>query len=113
MMRKLVTFSLLTVCILAGILVLLLSASIYTFNVLTDETVVAELWFDRTGNREYLAHLRTGNRCEERTFPVIGDQWRVDAEFVKWKYWALLFGLDSQYRLDRLEGRYGSAGEQN
>jgi hypothetical protein len=45
--------------------------------------------------------------------PVLGDQWRVDAEFLKWKYWALLFGLDSQYRLDRLEGRYRSTAEQN
>ena len=51
--------------------------------------------------------------CDERTFPVFGDQWRVDAEFLKWKYWALLLGLDSQYRLDRLEGRYRSAAEQN
>ncbi|HLF10417.1 MAG TPA: hypothetical protein VJA26_04320 [Gammaproteobacteria bacterium] len=112
-MRKLVTFSLLTVCILAGLLVLLLSASIYTYSVLTDETVIAELRFDRTGNREYLAYLRTGNRCEEHVYPVVGDQWRVDAEFLKWKYWALLFGLESQYRLDRLEGRYRSVDEQN
>ena len=44
---------------------------------------------------------------------MLGDQWRVDAEFLKWKYWALLLGLDSQYRLDRLEGRYRSAAEQN
>jgi hypothetical protein len=43
----------------------------------------------------------------------MGDQWRVDAEFLKWKYWALLLGLDSQYRLDRLEGRYRSVAEQN
>jgi hypothetical protein len=112
-MRKVVTFSLLTVCILVGLLVLLLSASIYTYNVLTGETVIAELRFDRTGNREYLAYLRTGNRCEEQSYPLIGDQWRIDAEFLKWKYWALLLGLDSQYRLDRLEGRYRSADEQN
>ena len=45
--------------------------------------------------------------------PVYGDQWRVDAEFLKWKYWALLLGLDSQYRLDRLEGRYRSVVDQN
>jgi hypothetical protein len=32
---------------------------------------------------------------------------------LKWKYWALLLGLDSQYRLDRLEGRYRSAADQN
>jgi len=57
--------------------------------------------------------LRTGDRCEERVLTVYGDQWRVDAEFLKWKYWALLLGLDSQYRLDRLEGRYRSVIDQN
>lgn len=112
-MRKLVQVSVLTICILAGLLALLLSASIYTYNVLTDETVIAELRFDRTANREYIAYLRTGNRCEERAYRVIGDQWRIDAQFLKWRYWALLFGLESQYRLDRIEGRYRAVDEQN
>ena len=112
-MRTLFRFSLLTLSIAAAVLIVLLSASIYTYHALTDETVIAELRFDRTGPREYVAYLRTGNRCEERTYPIVGDQWRVDAEFLKWKYWALLLGLDSQYRLDRIEGRYRSVEEQN
>jgi hypothetical protein len=112
-MRKLVTLSFFLLCVLLGMLVLLLSASIYTYNTLSEETVIAELRFERTGDREYVSHLRTGNRCEERMLPIIGDQWRIDAEFLKWKYWALLFGLDSQYRLDRLEGRYKSTADQN
>lgn len=111
--RKLLTFSLFTALLCAAGVVLLLSASIYTYYTLTDETVIAELSFDRTGDREYVAHLRTGSRCEERAFPIVGEQWRVDAEFLKWKYWAQLLGLDSQYRLDRLEGRYRTANEQN
>ena len=112
-MRTLFKFSLLTFCIALGALIVLLSASIYTYHALTDEAVIAELRFDRTGPREYVAYLRTGNRCEERKFPILGDQWRIDAEFLKWKYWALLFGLDSQYRLDRIEGRYRIVQEQN
>jgi hypothetical protein len=112
-MRKLVSISFFMFCVLIGLLILLLTASIHTYNVLTDETVIAELRFERTGNREYVAYLRTGNRCEERKYPLVGDQWRIDAEFLKWKYWALLFSLDSQYRLDRLEGRYRSVEEQN
>ena len=112
-MRRLFRLSLLTLCIAMGMLIVLLSASIYTYHALTEETVIAELRFDRTGPREYVAYLRTGNRCEERAFPILGDQWRIDAEFLKWKYWALLLGLDSQYRLDRIEGRYRTVGEQN
>jgi hypothetical protein len=112
-MRALLKWSFVLIVLLAGLSVMLLSASIYTFHQLSDETQIAELRFDETGDRQYLAHLRTGDGCNERVLPVLGEQFRVDAEFLKWKYWALLFGLDSQYRLDRLEGRYRSAAEQN
>jgi hypothetical protein len=93
--------------------VLLLAASIHTYNMLTDETLIAEVRFERTGDREYLANLRTGDFCTEEMLPIRGDQWRIDAEFLKWKYWASLIGLDSQYRLERFEGRYRSVDEQN
>jgi hypothetical protein len=92
---------------------MLLSASVYTYSSLTSESLVAELRFDFISEREYLAKLRTGDFCEEQLFRVLGDQWRLDAEFIKWKYWALALGLDSQYRLDRLEGRYRLTNEQN
>jgi hypothetical protein len=112
-MRRAFKFSLWVVVLFAALSIVLLTATVYTYERLTAETLIAELRFDATGDRQYLAHLRTGERCEVRTFPIYGDQWRVDAEFLKWKYWALLLGLDSQYRLDRLEGRYRSVTEQN
>jgi hypothetical protein len=112
-MRRAFKFSLWVVVLFAALSIVLLTATVYTYERLTAETLIAELRFDATGDRQYTAHLRTGERCEVRTFPISGDQWRVDAEFLKWKYWALLLGLDSQYRLDRLEGRYRSVAEQN
>lgn len=112
-MRRAFKYSLSAVVLLAALSVVLLTATVYTYDRLTAETLIAELRFDATGDRQYVAHLRTGDRCADRAFQVYGDQWRVDAEFLKWKYWALLFGLDSQYRLDRLEGRYRLAAEQN
>lgn len=112
-MRRLLKLSLFLVVVAAVLLAMLLSASIYTFNALTDEMLIAELTFDRMNGRQYVAHLRTGDRCDERDLPLFGDQWRVDAEFLKWKNWAMLLGLDAQYRLDRLEGRYASAADQN
>jgi hypothetical protein len=112
-MRRAFKFSLLVVVLLAALSIVLLTATIYTYDRLTAETLIAELRFDATGERQYVAHLRTGDRCDVRSLPIFGDQWRVDAEFLKWKYWALLLGLDSQYRLDRLEGRYRSVAEQN
>lgn len=112
-MRKAFSVSLLLIVVLVVIAVLLVAANVFTYHRLTAETVIAELRFEPTGDKQYLAYLRTGDRCNERVLPVLGEQWRVDAEFLKWQYWALLLGLDSQYRLDRLEGRYRSAAEQN
>jgi hypothetical protein len=93
--------------------VLLLSASVYSFHALTDETLIAELEFDRLGAQNYLAHVRTADFCLAEEFPVYGDQWRIDAQFLKWRTWATLLGLDSHYRLERLEGRYRNVDEQN
>ena len=112
-MRRLLKVSLLLVMLAAVLLVMLLSASIYTYHALTNEALIAELTFDRSSDRIWVAHLRTGDRCAERELPLYGDQWRIDAEFLKWKSWANLLGLDAQYRLDRLEGRYRTAAEQN
>ena len=112
-MRRAFKFSLGLVVLFAALSIVLLTATVYTYNRLTDETLIAELRFDVTGDRQYIAHLRTGDRCADQSYPLFGDQWRVDAEFLKWKYWALLLGLDSQYRLDRLEGRYRSVADQN
>lgn len=112
-MRRALAWSLWLAAIFAALFVVLLAATVFTYNRLTSETLIAELRFDALGDRQYVARVRTGDRCDERTFPLFGDQWRVDAEFLKWKYWALMLGLDSQYRLDRLEGRYRSVVEQN
>ena len=112
-MRRLIKTSVLTLFLLGIVCLVLLSASVYTYSSLTSESLVAELRFNLIGEREYLAKLRTGNFCEEKQFKVMGDQWRLDAEFIKWKYWALALGLDSQYRLDRFEGRYQLTSEQN
>jgi hypothetical protein len=111
--RTLLRWSFLLIVLLGVLCVMLLSASVYTYHRLSNETLIAQLRFDQTGDRQYVAYVRTGDGCDERAFPLIGDQWRVDAEFLKWKYWALLLGLDSQYRLDRLEGRYRTVAEQN
>jgi len=91
----------------------LLSASFYGYSNLTDETRIAELSFAQVSEGEYVVNLSTGDFCEVRRFPVRGDQWRLDANFLKWKYWAAAIGMESQYRLDRLEGRYSDVNLQN
>ncbi|MDX1563272.1 MAG: hypothetical protein R3305_10115 [Gammaproteobacteria bacterium] len=106
-----VSLSLCVVAVAGSILLLL--TTVHTFNRLTDETLIAEIEFDRVADRRYLARLRTGDFCAEQVFTVFGDQWRVDAQFLKWHYWASVIGFDSQYRLERLEGRYRDVDDQN
>jgi hypothetical protein len=112
-MRRILRTSVLILCLVALLFIVLLGASIHTYDTLTEETLIAQVRFERTGEQEFLAYLRTGDLCAEQPLPVLGDQWRIDAQFLKWKYWALLFGLDSQYRLERFEGRYSSIDDQN
>lgn len=112
-MRKLSRLLVAAAVLAAFAVVVLLSASIYTFARLTDETLVAEIRFEAVGPDRYLAHIDTADFCAETVLPIEGDQWRIDAQFVKWHYWATLLGLDSQYRLDRFEGRYSDVERQN
>ncbi len=113
MTRRLIKASVLAIALFGLLWIALFSASVYTYTSLTSEALVAEIRFERVGQQEYLAHLRTGDFCDEQNFRVLGDQWRIDAEFLKWKYWAIALGLDSQYRLERFEGRYRTIAEQN
>ena len=91
----------------------LLGLSIRGFNLLTDETLIAEIEFEPIAAQSYVGYLRTGDFCTEQIFAVYGDQWRVDAQFLKWHYWATLLGLESRYRLERFEGRYRDVTQQN
>ena len=93
--------------------VALVSASYYSYSNLTDETLIAELSFEQLDENRYLVNLSTGDFCDVRAFEIEGDQWRLDARFLKWKYWASALGVDSQYKLDRIEGRYSDVAEEN
>jgi hypothetical protein len=112
-MRRVLRISVWLAIVAVIAFILMLGSSIYTFHALTAETLIAELEFDRAGEQRFLAHLRTGDFCAAQSYEILGEQWRIDAQFLKWKSWATLLGLDSQYRLERLEGRYRDAAEQN
>jgi len=93
--------------------VALLSASYYTYSNLTDETLIAELSFEQLDEHRYLVNLSSGDFCDVLAFEIEGDQWRLDARFLKWKNWATALGANSQYKLDRIEGRYSDIDMEN
>lgn len=101
-----------TLLVAAGVSLLLLS-NLYTFHRLTDESPIAELRFVGSGPGEYQATIAYGDFCTPERYTLHGDQWRLDAMFLKWRAWANLLGMDSMYRIERLGGRYRELGEEN
>lgn len=112
-MRRLLKIGLPVIVLGAAALGLLLSSWLYTYHRLSSEELVAELSFERVGEQVYRARVATGDLCQVDLYELHGDQWRVEAQFVKWKSWANLLGLDAMYRLDRIEGRYRDLSQQN
>ncbi|MCC9620092.1 hypothetical protein LPB41_00170 [Thalassospira sp. MA62] len=102
-------------------LVILLSVSlggavgllVLTYARLTDEKPVASLYFDKLRDDEYIAYLATPDGSVDGEYKLFGDQWRMDAEFIKLKPWANIMGMDARYRLTRFEGRYGDIEKEN
>ncbi|WKE64198.1 hypothetical protein PVT67_10885 [Gallaecimonas kandeliae] len=85
---------------------LLFFALYRTYDRLGMEVPVARLRFEKLDDQLYQLHLRTPGLCQERSFPVRGDDWRLDARFIKWPNWLTVLGLQPQYRLERVEGRF-------
>lgn len=86
-----------------------------TYTSLTQEQLIATLTFDSIPNQSqiFIAHLNDAEGSKIDDYTLFGDQWRMDAGFIKMEYWANVFGVDSKYTLDRLEGRYKNIEDQN
>jgi len=97
----------------AVVIAALLGSNLYTYHRLTNEALVARLKFTPIGVQHYQVELRSGDSCQPQVVDLYGDQWRIDARFLKWKAWANLLGMDALYRLERLGGRYQSESDEN
>lgn len=95
----------------AGAVVALTGLDVQTYQRLTYERPVATIETRQLGPQLYEATLTTPPSAAEPAgkisrYQLHGDQWRIEARLLKWKPWANVLGLNSQYRLDRLSGRY-------
>ncbi len=86
-----------------------------TYSTLTKENLVAEITFDKIANQEklYTAHVLSPSGSKIGNYLIYGDQWRMDAAFIKMEYWANILGVDSKYALNRIEGRYKNIQDEN
>jgi len=85
--------------------------NVQTYSRLTFERPVATITLDQVGPQHFTADLELPEDADRpegarETYDIHGDEWRIEARVLKWKPWANVLGLDSQYQLDRLSGRY-------
>jgi len=86
-------------------LALAVSLHLYTYARLTAEQSVAIVKLRQIGPQQYNLTLDVPEKAS-RLYVIDGDEWQLDARVLKWHGWAQLLGLDAQFRLDRLSGRF-------
>ena len=101
------------VCLVAaGTAVGAVSLNLYTYERLTHERDVVDIRFIHEGGQQYTALLRHPDRPVVERYTIQGDEWQLDARVLKWRGPAVLAGMDSHYRLERLSGRYQDVGQE-
>jgi hypothetical protein len=106
---------------LGGILMIAIAVSLLwlTFLVqsylgLTGEIKVAQVRATKLANVphelsvELILYDDNGKVASDNTYLVLGDEWMVQGDIVKFPTWANILGLHSGYKLTRFEGRYDS-----
>jgi hypothetical protein len=99
--------------VLSVALVASLGLTILTYVRLTAEEPIAKMYFEPIEEDLFEAHLAAGEGGDVGIFEIYGDQWRIDAEFIKLKPWANVMGMDARYKLVRFEGRYRDINDEN
>jgi len=100
-----------TALLAAGAVAALAGLDVQTYGRLTYEQPVATIETRQLGPQLFEATLtqpadEANPNGKVSRYQIHGDQWRIEARVLKWKPWANVLGLDAQYRLDRLSGRY-------
>ncbi len=83
-------------------------APFYVYSRFNSEQPIARLEFEPLGDAWYLASVTRFPECSLQNYRIHGDQWQLDAEFLKWKGIAVLLGAESRVALDRLSGRFSA-----
>lgn len=98
--------------LLAGLLFLSIATNLYSYDRLTYEKDIAELLFAQLGKQKFRVEISYTNQNDTDVFIINGDEWQLDARVLKWHGWAQLLGLNAQYRLERISGRYSDIEEE-
>lgn len=97
---------------LTGLLFLSIAVNLYSYGRLTHEQTIAKLKFNQLKEQQFQVEIVYQNENKTDVFLINGDEWQMDARIIKWHGWAQLLGLNAQYRLERISGRYSDIGEE-
>lgn len=84
----------------------LLASNLHTYQRLTFEQEIAEVTFERLNEQEYRAEIKGIDSDFLEVVDLKGDEWQLDTQVLTWQGVATLFGLNANYRLHRISGRY-------
>lgn len=84
----------------------LLASNLYTYQRLIYEQPVAEVSFQQLAKQDYNVEINSLDSNFQQTFNLRGDEWQLDAQVLTWQGVASMLGLDANYRLHRISGRY-------
>lgn len=90
----------------------LLASNLYTYQRLTYEQAVAEITFQQLARQQYRADIKALDSDFQQVVDLTGDEWQLDAQVLTWQGLATLLGLDANYRLHRIAGRYVDISEE-
>ncbi|OGI38681.1 MAG: hypothetical protein A2140_10555 [Candidatus Muproteobacteria bacterium RBG_16_62_13] len=85
--------------------VFLMLLNLHTYARLTHEQPLVEMVFTKIADQHFRTEMSFAGGGV-RVLELRGDEWQLDAQVLKWKGPANLFGADTLYRFDRLSGRY-------
>lgn len=84
----------------------LLATNLYTYQRLIYEQAIAKISFQQIAPQHYRVQIRALDSDFQKTVELNGDEWQLDAQVLSWQGVATLLGLDANYRLHRIAGRY-------
>ena len=90
----------------SAVLLFGIALNIHTYQRLTYEMEVAQLNFQELAPKQYKVSITVSENNTHQELILDGDEWQLDARILKWSPGAQLLGLNAQYRLERISGRY-------
>ena len=100
-----------------GFATLFFGAFIQSMTTFNKRVLVAEVRCEKIGSKEdvmrmILIEKRGKYANEPRSFMLIGDQWFVKGEILKWDSWLNFLGLHTMYKLSRVGGYFTNPNEE-